>query len=124
MCDFVGALGQTQSKISRHLRYLYNAGLVEDRREGLWMHYRISTELDPEQATILKALSEAVGEEREARVCAPLWKRWFDDEDGACDAWKADVDRGQGLRRRTALRQVQAERARSAGRRRPSSRDR
>ena len=42
VCDFVGALGQTQSKVSRHLRYLYNAGLVQDRREGLWMHYRIS----------------------------------------------------------------------------------
>ena len=49
VCDFVGALGETQSKISRHLRYLYHAGLVEDRREGLWMHYRISPDLAPEQ---------------------------------------------------------------------------
>ncbi len=83
VCDFVGALGQTQSKISRHLRYLYNAGLVQDRREGLWMHYRISSELDPEQQTILKALSEAVGqdEKRDLRVAL---ERWFDDKTG-CD---------------------------------------
>jgi ArsR family transcriptional regulator, arsenate/arsenite/antimonite-responsive transcriptional repressor len=42
VCDIMGALGITQSKASRHLRYLFNAGLVTDRREGLWMYYRIS----------------------------------------------------------------------------------
>jgi DNA-binding transcriptional ArsR family regulator len=36
VCDFVETLGLTQSKVSRHLRYLYHAGLVEDRRDGLW----------------------------------------------------------------------------------------
>jgi ArsR family transcriptional regulator len=76
VCDFVGALGQTQSKISRHLRYLYNAGLVQDRREGLWMHYRISAKLKPEQAIILAALSEAVGEEQKRDLHRAL-ERWF-----------------------------------------------
>jgi ArsR family transcriptional regulator, arsenate/arsenite/antimonite-responsive transcriptional repressor len=64
VCDFVGALGLTQSKASRHLRYLYHAGLVEDRREGLWMHYRISPKLSAEQATIIDALSRAVRAEQ------------------------------------------------------------
>jgi hypothetical protein len=32
----------SQSKASRHLRYLRNAGLVEDRREGLWIYYRVA----------------------------------------------------------------------------------
>ena len=64
VCDFVGTLGLTQSKASRHLRYLYHAGLVEDRREGLWMHYRISRNLSMEQATIMDALSAAIGAER------------------------------------------------------------
>ena len=76
VCDFVGALGQTQSKISRHLRYLYNAGLVQDRREGLWMHYRISTQLKPEQATVLAALSEAVGAEQKKELSDAL-QQWF-----------------------------------------------
>ena len=76
VCDFVGALGQTQSKVSRHLRYLYTAGLVEDRREGLWMHYRISTQLDPEQATVLAALSQAVGDEQKRELRAAL-EQWF-----------------------------------------------
>jgi ArsR family transcriptional regulator, arsenate/arsenite/antimonite-responsive transcriptional repressor len=32
VCDIMGVLGITQSKASRHLRYLFNAGLVTDRR--------------------------------------------------------------------------------------------
>ena len=76
VCDFVGALGETQSKISRHLRYLYHSGLVKDRRQGLWMHYRLSPDLTPEQATIVAALSEAVGEERKNELRRAL-ERWF-----------------------------------------------
>ena len=41
VCYFVEILGQAQSKISRHLAYLRSAGIVESRREGKWMHYRI-----------------------------------------------------------------------------------
>ncbi len=41
VCDVVGALGITQSKASRHLRYLYHLGWVNDRREGLLMNYRL-----------------------------------------------------------------------------------
>jgi ArsR family transcriptional regulator len=41
VCYFVEILGQGQPKISRHLAYLRSAGIVEARREGKWMHYRI-----------------------------------------------------------------------------------
>jgi ArsR family transcriptional regulator, arsenate/arsenite/antimonite-responsive transcriptional repressor len=41
VCYFVAILGQPQPKISRHLAYLRSAGIVEARREGKWMHYRI-----------------------------------------------------------------------------------
>jgi ArsR family transcriptional regulator, arsenate/arsenite/antimonite-responsive transcriptional repressor len=81
VCDFVGTLGQTQSKVSRHLRYLYNAGLVEDRREGLWMHYRISPHLKPEQATVLAALSEAVDGEQRRDLLEAL-NAWLTRKDG------------------------------------------
>jgi ArsR family transcriptional regulator, arsenate/arsenite/antimonite-responsive transcriptional repressor len=82
VCDFVGALDETQSKVSRHLRYLYHAGLVEDRREGLWMHYRISTDLTAEQATILAAVSAAIGEERKKDLRQAL-DRWFAEKTSA-----------------------------------------
>lgn len=85
VCDFVGALGETQSKVSRHLRYLYHSGLVKDRREGLWMHYRISPDLKPEQATIVAALSEAVGEEQKRELHQAL-ERWFAEKTSTCAA--------------------------------------
>ena len=42
VCDLMRILKEPQSKISRHLGYLRRSGLVEARKEGLWMHYRLS----------------------------------------------------------------------------------
>jgi ArsR family transcriptional regulator, arsenate/arsenite/antimonite-responsive transcriptional repressor len=56
VCDLVEVLCITQSKASRHLRYLKNAGLLDDRREGLWVHYRIAKGLTREQRTIVAAV--------------------------------------------------------------------
>ncbi len=41
VCYFSEVLGESQPKISRHLAYLRNAGVVSARREGKWMHYQI-----------------------------------------------------------------------------------
>lgn len=53
VCYFTEALGESQPKISRHLAYLRNAGLVEARREGKWMNYSIRTPDDPAAAKLL-----------------------------------------------------------------------
>lgn len=42
VCQLEWALGLTQAKVSRHLNVLRNAGLVKDRREGLWIFYSLS----------------------------------------------------------------------------------
>jgi ArsR family transcriptional regulator len=55
VCYFVEILRQGQPKISRHLAYLRNAGIVAARREGKWMHYRISEPADAGAAAILAA---------------------------------------------------------------------
>jgi ArsR family transcriptional regulator len=47
VCFFVEVLEEHQRKISRHLAYLRRAGIVTPRREGKWMHYRISPPPDP-----------------------------------------------------------------------------
>ena len=54
VCYFVEVLDQPQPKISRHLAYLRNAGLVTARREGTWMHYRIATPEHPGASRLLK----------------------------------------------------------------------
>ena len=43
VCDLMAVLDLPQSTVSRHLAYLRHAGLVEDRRRGVWMYYRLST---------------------------------------------------------------------------------
>ncbi len=55
VCYFVEILKQSQPKISRHLAYLRRAGIVEARREGKWMHYRIERPDDTRAASILDA---------------------------------------------------------------------
>ncbi len=42
VCQIVQTLDIGQSKASRHLAHLKNAGLVKDRRDGLWMHYSLA----------------------------------------------------------------------------------
>jgi ArsR family transcriptional regulator, arsenate/arsenite/antimonite-responsive transcriptional repressor len=54
VCYFVEILGGPQPKISRHLAYLRSAGIVAARREGKWMHYRISMPAHVGAAQILK----------------------------------------------------------------------
>jgi ArsR family transcriptional regulator len=42
VCVMAEALDEPDFKISRHLRVLRSAGIVEARREGTWMHYRLA----------------------------------------------------------------------------------
>jgi len=57
VCYFVQILAQPQPKISRHLAYLRRAGMVESRRDGKWMHYRI---IPPTDAGAAKLLSQTL----------------------------------------------------------------
>src|SRR5213596_4228057 len=41
VCELVDALDESQPNVSRHLKVLKAARLVEERREGRWMYYRL-----------------------------------------------------------------------------------
>jgi ArsR family transcriptional regulator len=56
VCHIHESLRIAQPKASRHLAYLRRAGLVEARRDGLWMHYRLADVPDP----VLRALTETL----------------------------------------------------------------
>lgn len=56
VCYFVEILKQGQPKISRHLAYLRNVGIVSARREGKWMHYSIERPQDAAANSILDAV--------------------------------------------------------------------
>ena len=67
VCFFVEVLGTNQPKISRHLAYLRNAGLVEPRRDGKWMHYKVVEPSDPHAARVFSEVRAWFAEDPEMR---------------------------------------------------------
>ncbi len=49
--DLAEALGQSEPRVSRHLRILTEAGLLERIRHGQWVHYRLAREAPAAQFT-------------------------------------------------------------------------
>ncbi len=77
VCDVEAVLGITQSKSSRHLRYLLNADLVDNRRQGVWMHYRIKPEAGDPRRELLLAVERMIPEHRLKRLNEEL-KQWLE----------------------------------------------
>lgn len=45
VCDIENLLDLSQSKASRHLRYLLNSGILTDKRKNIWVYYSINSKL-------------------------------------------------------------------------------
>lgn len=60
VCHIHESLRVPQPKASRHLAYLRRAGLVDTRREGLWVYYRLADAPDPVRGTIQQAVRHAL----------------------------------------------------------------
>lgn len=60
VCHLHDTLGVPQPTVSRHLAFLRRSGLVEARRDGLWMHYRVSSSLDPGVRQVIDAVIAAI----------------------------------------------------------------
>ena len=71
VCDFVEVLEISQSKASRHLRHLVNAGLLEDRRDAIWVYFRLADQPDRAQARVIQMLPSVLTE----RMPAELYER-------------------------------------------------
>lgn len=61
VCDLTHALKLSQPKISRHLAALRAAGLVVDRRDGQWIHYRVDSKLPAWVRGVLATVARANG---------------------------------------------------------------
>ena len=77
VCDIMRALGITQSKASRHLRYLFHVGLVSDRREGAWMNYRLAAPPGSDRERFLQLLGEMLAEAPEAQALRQKLQEWL-----------------------------------------------
>ena len=56
VCHLQEALGLSQPAVSRHLAVLRAADVVEDRRKGSWVYYRLKRQPDPARQRHLRAL--------------------------------------------------------------------
>lgn len=73
VCHLQGSLRVPQPTISRHLAYLRRTGLVEARRDGVWMHYRLAVAQSPVvQQVVASALHALTHADSTARDAARL----------------------------------------------------
>ena len=63
VCFFTEVLNESQPKISRHLAYLRKAGLVDSRRDGKWVHYKINRLDNPMARELLSDVLEWLGDQ-------------------------------------------------------------
>jgi ArsR family transcriptional regulator len=55
VCELMRELDVTQSRMSRHMAVLRQAGLVVDRRDAQWVRYRIAPKLPADVTALLDA---------------------------------------------------------------------
>lgn len=60
VCHIHASLDVPQPTASRHLAYLKKSGLVEARRDGIWMHYKMAEINNPVVAAVVKAALHAL----------------------------------------------------------------
>jgi ArsR family transcriptional regulator len=88
VCDITAALGITQSKASRHLATLKHAGLVTDRKDGLWSHYAFRPVEDGLAKTHLALLRRSLADRADATFLLKTLQRWLDGKNRGGDCAK------------------------------------
>ncbi|MBA1146294.1 metalloregulator ArsR/SmtB family transcription factor [Ectothiorhodospiraceae bacterium WFHF3C12] len=92
VCELVHALDVSQPKISRHLAQLRNASVVADRRDAVWVHYRLSEALPYWAARILTVLRDSTAERDPYRLDRQRLEAMVDRPGGRCAADTAGDD--------------------------------
>lgn len=59
VCELMQRLDASQSRMSRHMKVLREAGLVVDRRDAQWVRYRRHPDLPPEIMAVITAVLTA-----------------------------------------------------------------
>ena len=80
VCHLHESLGLPQPTVSRHLAYLRRAGLVDTRKDGLWVHYRLRRQDDPVLATMVETASHGATH----LSTAPIDRKRLEQLTGAC----------------------------------------
>lgn len=63
VCELTSALALSQPKISRHLALLREHEIIQARRQGKWMYYRLNEKLPAWQLAAIQGASHASAEQ-------------------------------------------------------------
>lgn len=66
VCELMEKIGATQSRMSRHMQVLRQAGLVVDRRDAQWVRYRLNPDLPHDIRAVRDAVLSAARDRRQA----------------------------------------------------------
>lgn len=66
VCELMARLEASQSRMSRHMQMLKQAGLVVDRRDAQWVRYRVNPALPAGHRAVLEAAMSAAAAEGRA----------------------------------------------------------
>jgi ArsR family transcriptional regulator, arsenate/arsenite/antimonite-responsive transcriptional repressor len=76
VCQIVELLGLAPSTVSKHMAILKQARLVDSRKEGRWMFYRLAEEDLPAEAKAMTSLvSQLLGDDLQVREDTKQLKR-------------------------------------------------
>ncbi len=84
VCDLVEVLGMPQSTVSRHLAVLRNAGWVSERRQGVWMYYRIADDGPDLQRTLQKSILDHLAEQPQIKRDRAALDRHLREKGNSC----------------------------------------
>jgi len=84
VCEITAILGLAQPTVSKHLKVLEAAGLVDSSKDGAWVNYRLADQEDSEYARIMQEhmrtwldddpliqqVCDQVGQVDRVRICA------------------------------------------------------
>lgn len=93
LCDLTAGLDLAPSTVSNHMALLKRAGLVETRKDGRWMHFRLSDgdPESPEAQALAWVLSHLPESTRSRPACDP---------EGGCAGAQNAHRAGRGRNRR------------------------
>lgn len=84
VCEITAVLGLAQSTVSKHLKVLEDAGLVDSKKDGGWVNYKLVDDFENQYAAVMQQqlkgwldespqIQEAVRQAKTAdrqRICA------------------------------------------------------
>lgn len=83
VCEIADALDEPQYKISKHLKELKFAGLLEEKKDGKWVNYSLSPPQDTFRKFLFKAIA-SIPEDITGRDEERLKARLFLRKNGQC----------------------------------------